>query len=74
MKVITHNRNKFYHGNLIYWYEFLSEGGNLTIESILNKFLLVPETKYYEYGGTHDEAIKTLTTAGITDIMEGNEL
>ncbi len=74
MKTIYHSRETFYHGKPVYWYEFKSEGGNITINSVLNKFLRIPETIYYEYGGSHTEAIKTLTTAGITDIMKGKEI
>jgi len=74
MKVILHSRKNFYHGKPIYWYEFSNSGGQITIATILRKFLLVPETKYYEFGGTHEDAIKTLTTAGITDILKGKEI
>ena len=43
--------------NPIYWYEFLNGGSNVMLDSILNKFLRVPGTKYYEYGGYHVDTI-----------------
>ena len=75
MTVITHSRRNFYEtNNPIYWYEFLNGGSNITLDSILGKFLLVPGTKYYEYGGYHRDAIKELTNAGVTDIVGGKEI
>lgn len=74
MKVISHSRQKFYYNKPIYWYEFISGGSNVMLDSILGKFLRVPDAVYYEYGGTHVEAIKELTSAGITDIINGHEL
>ena len=74
MKTIFHNRRNFYNGHNIYWYEFLSGYSNVTINSILGQFLLVPGTKYYEFGGNHEEAIKVLTDGGIIDIVEGKEI
>ena len=75
MKVITHSRRNFYEkNNPIYWYEFLNGDSNIMLESILGKFLQVTGTKYYEYGGYHVDAIKELTNAGITDIVNGREI
>ena len=74
MKVITHLRETFYNGKPIYWYEFTTAGGSITLDSMLGSFLRVPTTKYYEYGGTYEDAIKTLTTAGVIDIIEGKEI
>ena len=75
MKVITHSRQNFYNkNNPIYWYEFLSGDSNVMLDSILGKFLRVPGTKYYEYGGYHVDAIKELTDVGITDIVDGKEI
>jgi hypothetical protein len=75
MKVITHSRRNFYkRDNPIYWYEFISGESNIMLNSILGKFLRVPETKYYEYGGYHEDAIKDLTDVGITDIVDGKEI
>lgn len=75
MKVITHSRRNFYErNNHIYWYEFINGDTNVMLDTILGKFLRVPETKYYEFGGTHVTAIKELTDAGVTDIVEGREI
>jgi len=75
MRVITHSRRNFYETNSpVYWYEFLDGGSNISLRSILGKFLLVEGTKYYEYGGYHVNAIKELTNAGITDIVGGKEI
>ena len=46
----------------------------ISIHLIPQSFLNVPLTVLYEYGGTHEEALKELTNAGFTDIVEGNEL
>jgi hypothetical protein len=76
MTVIIHSRSNFYERNLpIYWYQFLIEGSNILIDSMLGgRFLRVPETKYYEFGGNLQEAIEALTDAGIIGIVEGKEL
>lgn len=79
-KVIAHSRRNFYEGRPIYWYEFECPGVvNIEKQTEFNnlipdKFLRVPYTIYYEYGGTHQEAIAELTKEGFTDIVEGNEL
>ncbi len=39
-----------------------------------SKFLRIPMTNYCEFGGSHEEALEALTDAGITDIIEGDEL
>ena len=69
MTTITHSRKKFYHGKDIHWYEILAEAA-----SIPPKFLRMPETNYFEYGGTHEDALKDLTDSGFNDIVEGDEL
>jgi len=75
MRVITHSRRNFYEmNNPIYWYEFISGESNVMLDSIMGKFLRVPGTKYYEYGGYHADAIKELTKAGIADIVNGKEI
>jgi len=76
MQVIIHSRSNFYERNLpIYWYEFLIDGSNILIDAMIgNRFIRVPETKYYEFGGNHTEAIQTLTDAGVRDIVEGIEI
>lgn len=76
MKVIIHSRKGFYHGRKdIYWYEFVSGNSNIMLDSMLGgKFLRVPETKYFEFGGNLPEAIMTLTDAGFIGIVEGEEI
>lgn len=75
MRVIYHSRRNFYNGRSIYWYEFISnDGSNITLPTIANKFLRVEYTIYYEYGGTHEEAIFELTNYSLTDIVEGKEI
>jgi len=64
--VICHPRHNFYNAP-IWWYEF-SNGA-----TIPSKFLNVPDTKYYEYGGTHMEAIEELSNLSF-DIVGGNEI
>ena len=77
MTVVYHSRKKFYNGRDIYWYEFLfDDGTNMKCVDIAvgyRHFLKVPSTKYYEFGGTHEEAIKVLTESAF-NIVEGNEL
>lgn len=78
--VIFHPRKKFYGGKDIYWYEFI--GMDLDLVKVCEydghipeKFLRVPETKYYEYGGSHAEAIADLTkTWRGSSIIEGDEI
>ena len=76
---ITHSRKKFYNGKDIHWYEFqFDDGQNITSDSFQvgerTRFLRVPETKYYEYGGTHEQALQDLTSAKVIDIVEGVEI
>ncbi len=70
MKAITHSRQTFYEGRPIYWYEFSNTGGQIMLDTFLEKFLRVPDTIYYEFGGQHEDALKALTNAGVVDIME----
>jgi len=77
--VIYYSRKKFYNGRDIYWYEFLNEYGQNIMTYCVNigkfhRFLRVPETKYYEFGGSHEEAIKCLIERGVESIIEGHEL
>jgi hypothetical protein len=72
--VIFHSREKFY-GKPIYWYQFETARSPVASDSrIPEKFLRVPLTVYWEYGGTHEEALKDLTNSGFTRIIEGMEL
>jgi hypothetical protein len=80
IKVICRDRRNFYDGRPIYWYQFDCPGV-VNVDKIdefnaliPTKFLRVPYTIYYEYGGTHEEAIDELTKEGFTDIVEGDEL
>ena len=70
--VIYHNRRNFYQGRPIYWYEFMSKNEEDFADLIPEKFLNVPFTVYWEFGDSHEEAIKELKDAGITDIVEGD--
>lgn len=76
--VILHSRKKFYNGKAITWYEFAIDGiqlHELGHEDILPKgFLRVDGTDYYEFGGTKEAAINTLTTANFTLIVESDDL
>ena len=79
VKVIARSRRNFYEGRPIYWYQF--DFGVVSVDKfaefhalIPTRFLRVPYTIYYEFGGTHEEAIAELTSEGFTDIMEGDEL
>lgn len=75
---IYHSRRNFYNGKPIYWYEFKRDGQNVMSDSLLAGrraiFIRVPETKYFEYGGTHEEALLDLTESGSIDILEGVEI
>ena len=72
--VIFHSRKKFYNGLPIYWYEFVTDK-ELNLElSIPTKFIRVPFTPFYEFGGTHEEAILDLTRCGFSNIIEGMEI
>lgn len=69
MKATYHSRRNFYNGAPVYWYS------HQPYEMLLKPpFLLVPGTSFYEFGGSHEEAIKALKSAGFDDIVEGNEL
>lgn len=73
--VIARSRRNFYEGRPIYWYEFITEIGWFDFTSLIpQRFLNVPYTVFYEYGGTHEEAILELTKAGFIDIVEGDEI
>ena len=80
IKVIYHSRKKFYHGKDIYWYEFECSGitdVDKQMEfnkAIPPKFLRLPSSIYWEYGGSHLEAIADLTDSQLYDIVEGNEI
>jgi hypothetical protein len=77
--VIAHSREKFY-GKPVYWYRFILPGVSnlkkrLEYDGLIpDKFLRVPETNYYEYGGNHEQALNDLTSSGFTRIIYGNEL
>ncbi len=76
-KVIYHSRKKFYYGKDINWYEFLLNENpyNIDLLQIIPcKFLNIFKTKYFEYGGSHEEAINDLNLVGIYDIVEGEEI
>jgi len=76
--VITHSRKKFYNGKEIHWYEFVMDGialHELGHEDILpDGFSRVADTDYYEFGGNKENAVKNLTDAGFTLIINGGEL
>jgi hypothetical protein len=76
--VITHCRKKFYNGKDITWYEFVMDGiqlHELGHENIIPKeFVRVPDTDYYEFGGTTENAINNLTQSNFTLIVKGEEL
>jgi len=76
MRVIIHSRRNFYQTKTdIYWYEFVYDGSNVLNDSMLGgRFIRVPETKYYEFGGNLQEAIEALTNAGFIGIVEGEEI
>lgn len=74
MKTICHCRQTFYDSMpSIYWYEFFNDN-DTPLNKILipHRFLNVPTSKYYEYGGTHEEAISDLRRLGFI-IIEGKE-
>lgn len=78
IQVILHSRKKFYNSKKVTWYEFVIDGlhlHDLGHENILPKgFLRVGDTDYYEFGGTQDAAINTLTTANFTLIVDGDDI
>lgn len=67
--VIIHSRNKFYDDD-IYWYEFVNLDKATYIPS---KFIQVPGTPYYEYGGYADEALTDLVNRRFT-IIYGKDI
>jgi len=71
IQVIYYSRKNFYNKE-IYWYEFKSD--NYIHHLIPKLFLNVLFTKYYEFGGIHQEAILELTKSGFTDIIDGGEI
>jgi len=77
MTVVYHSRKKFYNGIDIYWYEFLFDDGTnmkcIDITVGYRHFLKVSSTKYYEFGGTHEDAIKVLIENGFS-VVEGCKL
>jgi len=68
--VICHSRHDFYN-KPVWWYEFWGKKGTSLIPL---KFLNVPETPYYEYGGTHDEALKDLGEFGFEIIINKTQI
>jgi len=63
---IIHNREKFYGMSNIYWYRLYNG-------PIPSKFIKVPDTDYYEYGGTHNSALKELKKNKFK-IIEGKDI
>jgi hypothetical protein len=61
---VFHSRKSFYDAD-IYWYAIHGD-------KIPEKFLRIGETPFFEYGGTHLEAIKALAEAGF-EVVEGKE-
>lgn len=75
IRVIYHSRRNFYQGLNIYWYEFSFNNANPDVfDQIDDRFLRVPGTKYYEFGGTHQEALTLLASLGVTSITEGEQI
>lgn len=74
-KVIVRKRS-FINSSTVnpYLYQFEGLVSMDLLDYIPSKFLEIPQTGYYEYGGTHEEALQELTNAGFHDIIEGNEL
>lgn len=73
--VISHSRRNFYNGRPIYWYEFMTQMDDWDFTDLIPQaFINVPLTVFYEYGGTHEQALKELTEAGFVDIVEGDEI
>lgn len=73
-------RRGFITSNVVNPYLYQFDDGGTPIHDTLgdtavpSKFLRIPSTKYYEYGGTHEEALQELTNTGFSDIIEGDEL
>lgn len=75
MKVFLHKRT-FFSISVVnpYLYEFENGERRVSDDAVPSKFLRIPGTKYFEYGGTHEEALNDLTKAGFSDIVKGDEL
>lgn len=75
--VTVHSRKKFYNKD-IDWFSFAIDGVPLHEigheDMIPNGFLRLPDTEFYEYGGTSGEAIKLLTDSGFSLIVNEDEL
>ena len=72
-----HSRKTFYNGKDIYWYKLFCDGVPIssgTEHHVPWGFLKIPETEYYEYGGSHNDAIIHLKLSGFNSIMEGDEI
>lgn len=80
MKTVTLNKRTFFSTSVVnpYLYQFDVDGvpihEAIGDDAVPSKFLRIPGTKYFEYGGTHEEALNDLTEAGFSDIIVGNEL
>ena len=76
--VICHSRKKFYNDKNIYWYEFQFDDGQdmgaHTVTVGQNRFIRVPDTKFYEFGGSHEDALKVLKQSKAFNITEGEEI
>lgn len=73
--VTYYSRKKFYHGKDIYWYKIIfGFTCSFWFDVTEYKFLKIEGTDYYEYGGTHEEALEFFKSRGITDIRNGGEL
>lgn len=76
--VIIHPRKQFYNGKDISWYEFVMDGvplHELGHEDIIpDGFIRVPDTDYYEFGGTAEEARNNLTQNNFTLIVKGDAI
>jgi len=76
LEAIYHSRKSFYYGRDIYWYHLLDSGQSITTDTskVPKGFLRVPDTKYFEFGGSIEEAIKSLFLNKFDVIMEGVEI
>lgn len=77
--VIAWNRTKFYDCQPVnsYMYYFVREDNTVVWEDefdIPSKFLRIPSTALFEYGGTHEEALDELEKMGFTHVTERNNL
>lgn len=74
VQAIYRSRKAFYNGLDIYWWEFKPDI-RYVIEILLPKsFLRVADTPYFECGSDLQAAIKQLTDAGFSKIIQGDEL